>query len=107
MDKIYLNKERAKLLITLLQAGVDGKLLQCQSKSCNNATWYTTDPRDVFKLSFNFEYYNYRIKPSQVLRPFTHDEVPVGARVKFNDDANFQTSIIAKDNDGGISTACS
>ena len=54
-----------------MQAFVDGKEVQYEVP---NKEWITTD-----QPAWNFISYTYRIKPTATLRPWTADEVPLGA----------------------------
>jgi hypothetical protein len=58
-----------------MQAYVDGKEVQYEVP---NKEWITTD-----QPAWNFISYTYRIKPTPVLRPWTADEVPLGAWMRF------------------------
>ena len=60
--------------IRVMQAFVDGKEVQYEVP---NKEWITTD-----QPAWNFKSYNYRIKPTAKLRPWTADEVPVGGQIR-------------------------
>ena len=66
-----MNIEQTKEAIRIMQAYVDGKEVQYEVP---NKEWITTD-----QPAWNFISYNYRIKPTATLRPWTADEVPLGA----------------------------
>jgi hypothetical protein len=66
-----MNIEQTKEAIAVMQAFVDGKEVQCLA---HNKEWITTD-----QPAWNFPSYIYRIKPTATLRPWTADEVPLGA----------------------------
>ena len=66
-----MNIEETKEAIRVMQAFVDGKEVQYEVP---NKEWITTD-----QPAWNFISYTYRIKPTPVLRPWTADEVPLGA----------------------------
>lgn len=70
-----MNIEQTKEAIRVMQAYVDGKEVQCLA---HNKEWITTD-----QPAWNFPSYIYRIKPTTVLRPWTADEVPLGAWMRF------------------------
>ena len=61
--------------IRVMQAYVDGKEVQYEVP---NKEWITTD-----QPAWNFISYTYRIKPTATLRPWTADEVPLGAWMRF------------------------
>jgi len=71
------NIEQTKEAIRIMQAYVDGKEVQYEVP---NKEWITTD-----QPAWNFISYNYRIKPTAKLRPWTADEVPLGAWIRFKD----------------------
>ena len=65
-----MNIEETKEAIRVMQGFVDGK--EVQSMYAGN--WQTVNvPR------WDWPNYNYRIKPTTTLRPWTADEVPLGA----------------------------
>ena len=66
-----MNIEQTKEAIRIMQAFVDGKEVQCLA---HNKEWITTD-----QPAWNFPSYIYRIKPTAKFRPWTADEVPLGA----------------------------
>ena len=70
-----MNIEETKEAIRVMQAFVDGKEVQYEVP---NKEWITTD-----QPAWNFISYNYRIKPTATLRPWTADEVPLGAWIRF------------------------
>ena len=70
-----MNIEQTKEAIRIMQAYVDGKEVQYEVP---NKEWITTD-----QPAWNFISYNYRIKPTATLRPWTADEVPLGAWIRF------------------------
>ena len=69
-----MNIEQTKEAIRIMQAYVDGKEVQYEVP---NKEWITTD-----QPAWNFISYNYRIKPTATLRPWTADEVPLGAQMR-------------------------
>jgi hypothetical protein len=69
------NIEQTKEAIRIMQAYVDGKEVQYEVP---NKEWITTD-----QPAWNFISYNYRIKPTATLRPWTADEVPLGAWIRY------------------------
>jgi len=70
-----MTREQTKEAIRIMQAYVDGKEVQYEVP---NKEWITTD-----QPAWNFISYNYRIKPTPVLRPWTADEVPLGAWIRY------------------------
>ena len=70
-----MTREQTIEAIRVMQAYVDGKEVQCLTP---NKEWITTD-----QPAWNFPSYIYRIKPTATLRPWTADEVPLGAWIRF------------------------
>ena len=69
-----MNIEQTKEAIRVMQAFVDGKDLEYKR---HDGVWMlTTMP------SWNWNSIEYRIKPTATLRPWTADEVPLGAQVR-------------------------
>lgn len=66
-----MTREQTIEAIRVMQAYVDGKEVQYEVP---NKEWITTD-----QPAWNFIPYDYRIKPTITLRPWTADEVPLGA----------------------------
>lgn len=74
-----MNIEETKEAIRVMQAFVDGKELQYLGKKRNPMGLLLSDWCDTHEPLWNFEHYEYRIKPTPVFRPWTADEVPLGA----------------------------
>lgn len=70
-----MNIEETKEAIRVMQAYVDGKEVEFKWGSMD---WNSTD-----KPEWNWSAYDYRIKPTATLRPWTADEVPLGAWMRF------------------------
>lgn len=68
-----MNVEQTIEAIRVMQAYVDGKEVEFKWGSMD---WNSTD-----KPEWNWSAYDYRIKPTATLRPWTADEVPLGAWV--------------------------
>ena len=71
-----MTREQTKEAIRIMQAYVDGKEIEEQRLSAGAAglVWRSADP-----LCWDWLDGNYRIKPTAKLRPWTADEVPLGA----------------------------
>ena len=70
-----MTREETKEAIRVMQAFVDGKDLEYKR---HDGVWMlTTMP------SWNWNSIDYRIKPTATLRPWTADEVPLGAWMRF------------------------
>jgi hypothetical protein len=68
-----MNIEQTKEAIKVMQAFVDGKEVEVQLPAGN---WETMAP------NWNWRDTEYRIKPTATLRPWTADEVPLGAQMR-------------------------
>ncbi len=66
-----------------MQAFVDGYAIE--HTIFNNKKWLTTDEPDWSWVS-----HTYRIKPTPVLRPWTADEVPLGAWMRTKSDREYR-----------------
>ena len=66
--------EQTKEAIRVMQAYVDGKEVEFK--------WMSKDWNSTDKPEWNWSAYDYRIKPTATLRPWTADEVPLGAQVR-------------------------
>ena len=69
-----MNREQTIEAIRVMQAYVDGKEVEFKWGSMD---WNSTD-----KPEWNWSAYDYRIKPTATLRPWTADEVPLGAQAR-------------------------
>ena len=74
-----MNIEQTIEAIRVMQAFVDGKEVQYLGKKRNPMGLLLSDWCDTHEPFWNFEHYDYRIKPTATLRPWTPDEVPLGA----------------------------
>jgi hypothetical protein len=80
-----MNKEQTKEAIKVMQAFVDGK----EVESMYDGKWASrTNP------SWNWTNCFYRIKPTPVLRPWTSDEVPLGAQMRKKQDVSRRGVVI-------------
>jgi hypothetical protein len=77
-----MNIEQTKEAIRIMQAYVDGKEVQYLGKKRNPMGLLLSDWCDTHEPFWNFEHYDYRIKPTAKLRPWTADEVPLGAQMR-------------------------
>ena len=69
-----MNIEETKAAIRIMQAYVDGK----EVETMYNGIWSLAHaPR------WDWDDHDYRIKPTSVLRPWTADEVPLGAWIRY------------------------
>ena len=70
-----MNIEQTIEAIRIMQAFVDGKEVEFK--------WMSKDWNSTDKPEWNWSAYDYRIKPTATLRPWTADEVPLGAWMRF------------------------
>jgi hypothetical protein len=87
-----MNIEETIERIKVMQAFVDGK--EVESKLRGTYDWgLDKNP------SWNWLNYDYRIKPTATLRPWTADEVPLGAWMRRQADPKFRWLILNVGND--------
>ena len=75
------NETRAAILI--MEAYLDGHKIQRCGKHWNPKESLKPDWCDTDEPCWDFDNCDYRIKPTPVLRPWTADEVPLGAWMRF------------------------
>ena len=80
-----MTREQTIECIKVMQAYVDGKEVQVRSRKWNPRESLKPDWVDEELSCWNFEDYDYRIKPTATLRPWTADEVPLGAWIRRKD----------------------
>ena len=73
-----MTRERAREAAQVMLAWADGKEVECKLK--DGSAW--TTPSTNQELGFDWSVFTYRIKPAATLRPWTADEVPLGAWIK-------------------------
>ena len=78
-----MTREQTIEAIRVMQAYVDGKEVQVRSRKWNPRESLKPDWVDEELSCWNFEDFDYRIKPTATLRPWTADEVPLGAWMRF------------------------
>ena len=76
-----MTREQTIEAIRVMQAFADGKEVQVRSRKWNPRESLKPDWVDEELSCWNFEDYDYRIKPTATFRPWTADEVPLGAWV--------------------------
>lgn len=77
-----MNREQTIEAINVMQAWVDGsKNLQYRPRDLD--LWHDIYPDDPIHLCWDWDTFDYRIKPTAKLRPWTADEVPLGAWMRF------------------------
>ena len=73
-----MNIEQTKETIRVMDASING--MEVESKLIGTYDWVLDK-----NPSWNWLNYDYRIKPTPVLRPWTADEVPLGAWMRVKD----------------------
>ena len=91
-----MTREQTIEAIRIMQAWVGGKEVECAD--VENPRWGPT-----IMPAWNWSDYIYRIKPTAKLRPWTADEVPLGAWIKAKD-AAWKAAIVGFSDDGCIRT---
>ena len=77
-----MTREQTIEAIRVMQAFADGKEVQVRSRKWNPRESLKPDWVDEELSCWNFEDFDYRIKPTAKLRPWTADEVPLGAQMR-------------------------
>ena len=78
-----MTREQTIEAIRVMQAYVDGKEVQYLGKKRNVMGLLLSDWCDTHEPFWNFEHYDYRIKPTTTIRSWTADEVPLGAWIRY------------------------
>ena len=73
-----MTREQAREAAQVMLAFADGKQIECKLKS--STSWST--PVLHQEQGFDWNVLDYRIKPTATLRPWTADEVPLGAWIR-------------------------
>jgi hypothetical protein len=87
-----MNREQTIEAIRIMQAFVDGK--EVQSRHVGLERWNT-----AISPKWNWRDFKYQIKPTATLRPWTADEVPLGAWMRRQADPKFRWLILNVGND--------
>ena len=78
-----MTKQQAREAAVIMLAWADGKEVQHRIKKCDSRSVLKPDWCDTDAPWWDFDSYEYRIKPTEKLRPWTADEVPLGAWMRF------------------------
>ena len=70
-----MTREQAREAAAVMLAWADWNEVECKRKT--NTSW--TIPITNQEYNFDWNVFDYRIKPTKTLRPWTADEVPLGA----------------------------
>ncbi len=68
---------QARKLLPIIEAFAKGIKIQCRPLRFTDEKWHDTDD-----ASFDLELCEYRVKPSEKLRPYKFEEVPVGEVIR-------------------------
>ena len=74
-----MTRDETRNAILIMEAYMDGKEVQVRSRKWNPRESLKPDWVDEELSCWNFEDFDYRRKPTATLRPWTADEVPLGA----------------------------
>ena len=79
-----MTREETRAAILIMEAYLDGYEIQHRTKKCDSRSGLKPDWCDTDAPWWDFDSYDYRIKPTaKTLRPWTADEVPLGAWMRF------------------------
>lgn len=78
-----MTREETRAAIMIMEAYLDGYEIQHRIKKCDSRSVLKPDWCDTDAPCWDFDGYDYRIKPTANLRPWTADEVPLGAWMRF------------------------
>lgn len=77
-----MTREQAREAAAVMLGWADGKSLQYRRR--DQSKWHDIEPDCIgITLSWDWDEFEYRIKPEPKLRPWTEDEVPLGAWMRF------------------------
>jgi hypothetical protein len=77
-----MTREQTIEAIKVMQAYVDGDEIEQRIKKCDSRSVLKPDWCDTDEPCWDFDSYDYRIKPTAKLRPWTADEVPLGMQAR-------------------------
>ena len=77
-----MNKEQSREAGAVMIGWANGKTIQWRRRDQNE--WFDIEPAcTATTLSWDWDEFEYRVKPEPKLRPWTADEVPLGAWMRF------------------------
>ena len=88
-----MTREKAREAAAVMLAWADGKEVECKY-------WYGWVTID--QPNWNWEDLDYRIKPAKTLRPWTADEVPLGAWLRYKGNQQSIRFLIVSNMERGI-----
>lgn len=89
-----MTREETIEAIRIMQAYLDGYEVQLRIKKCDSRSGLKPDWCDTDAPWWDFDSYEYRIKPTATLRPWTADEVPLGAWMRLKSNQHDRYAIV-------------
>ncbi len=93
-----MTREQAREAAAVMLAWADGK--EVQFKLNGNSLWTTSSTNQ--ELGFDWSVSTYRIKPAKTLRPWTADEVPLGAWLRYKGNPQSIRLLIVSNTECGL-----
>lgn len=82
-----MTKEQCREAGATMIAWADGKSIQYRRR--DQSEWFDVEPAcTATTLSWDWDEFEYRVKPMPKLRPWTADEVPLGAQLRSKGDTS-------------------
>ena len=81
-----MTREQAREAAAIMLAWADGKEVQHRTKKRDSRSGLKPDWCDTDSPWWDFDSYDYRIKSTAKVRPWTVDEVPLGSVVRYKTD---------------------
>lgn len=95
-----MTREETRAAILIMEAYLDGYEIQHRIKKCDSRSGLKPDWCDTDAPWWDFDSYEYRIKPTAKLRPWTADEVPVGGQIRSKANTDYRMLIDRTANHG-------
>lgn len=77
-----MTRDETRAVILIMEAYLDGYEIQHRMKKCDSRSGLKPDWCDTDAPWWDFDSYEYRIKRTAKLRPWTADEVPLGMQAR-------------------------
>ena len=82
-----MTKEQCREAGATMIAWADGKSIQYRQR--DQSEWFDIEPACTATiLSWDWDGFEYRVKPEPKLRPWTEDEVPLGSQLRYKGDTS-------------------
>lgn len=82
-----MTKEQCREAGATMIAWADGKSIQYRQR--DQSEWFDIEPAcTATTLSWDWDGFEYRVKPEPKLRPWTEDEVPLGSQLRYKGDTS-------------------